>query len=131
MSFGSHSAEPLKWESAVWKSSNSYPGVSYRVRRASLTGRAELTRRVRGLIEELGCRAAGDSAEDRLAAVQLELEADRIYMEWGVLEIGGLELDGAPATVTGCIAKGPELLCREMAAAVREELALTENERKN
>lgn len=131
MKYGSPSDEPVRWESAIWKNSDKYPGVRYRVRRVSLTGRAELTRRVRGLLEELGCRAAGDSPEDQLAAVQLELEADRIYTEWGVLEIEGLKVDGAPATVAACLAKGPELLCREMAAAVREELALTEDERKN
>lgn len=107
------------------------PGARFRVRRASLARRAELTRRVRGLVEELACRAAGDGPEEKLAAVELELEADRVYVEWGVLEVSGLEIDGEAASVAAVVEKGPEGLCREMAAAVRAELSLSENERKN
>jgi hypothetical protein len=131
MSFGSPSDEAVKWESTVWRASETMPGARFRVRRASLARRAELTRRVRGLVEELACRAAGDGPEEKLAAVELELEADRVYVEWGVLEVSGLEIDGEAASVAAVVEKGPEGLCREMAAAVRAELSLSGNERKN
>ncbi|HRJ20541.1 MAG TPA: hypothetical protein PLF84_15935 [Bryobacteraceae bacterium] len=131
MSCGLPSGEQVQWESAFWRASEEMPAVRYRVRRASLARRAELTRRVRGLVEELACRAAGEGAVERLAAAELELEADRIYVEWGVLELAGLVIDGEAASVGAVVEKGPEGLCREMAAAVRSELTLSEGERKN
>lgn len=131
MSSGLHSVEAVRWESSVWRASARMPGVRFRVRRPSLSARGELTRRVRGLLEELAFQAAGETPSEKLAAVQLQVEADRTYIEWGVLELEGLELDGSPATVASCVERGPELLCREMAEAVREELTLNELERKN
>lgn len=131
MSSGLHSVEAVRWESSVWRASARMPGVRFRVRRPSLSARGELTRRVRGLLEELAFQAAGETPSEKLAAVQLQVEADRTYIEWGVLELEGLELDGSPATVASCVESGPELLCREMAEAVREELTLNELERKN
>lgn len=131
MSCGSRSGEAVEWGSSVWLESKRVPGVRFRVRRATLAGRAELTRRVRGLLEELACRAAGEAPAERLAALELELEADRIYVDWGVLEVQGLRIDGRDAAVGAAISDGPEALCREMAAAVRSELSLSEEERKN
>jgi hypothetical protein len=61
----------------------------------------------------------------------LELAADRVYVEWGVLEVAGLEIDGVASTVGMAVELGPEVLCREMAGAVRAELTLNEDERKN
>lgn len=131
MSCGLPSDEVVRWESAVWRASETMPGARFKVRRASLAGRAELTRRVRRLVEEMECRAAGESAEDRLMAAELEAEADRVYVEWGVVEVAGLEIDGEPASVAAVVKQGPEALSREMARAVRQEVTLTEDERKN
>jgi len=131
MNFGFHSGEHVNWESSSWREAKSLPGVRYLVRRPSLAKRAELTRLVRGKIEQLAFRNAGETLEDRLLATELELAIDRLYVEWGVIEIVGLEIDGEPATVNSALDQGPETLSREMASAVREELMITEAERKN
>jgi hypothetical protein len=131
MSCGSPSDELVRWESSEWRTSEAVPGVRFLVRRPSLIKRAELTRRVRALVEEMSCRAGGETPEDRLRAAELEIEADTIYVEWGVLEVRGMEIDGKAATVAAVLASGPEALGREMAAAVRAELMLTGDERKN
>jgi len=66
-----------------------------------------------------------------MEASVLGAEIDRIYVLWGVAEIRGLELDGAPATVASLIDHGPEELFLEALAAVRAECGLDEAERKN
>jgi len=45
--------------------------------------------------------------------------------------VGGLELDGSPATPASLASDGPEDLFREALAAVKAECGLTEEERKN
>lgn len=131
MSFTSHSDEAVRWQSAVTVESKEFPGVRLRVARPSLMRRADLTRRVRELVEKAQCLAAGDQPSEKLSAAMLSLEADRVYVEWGVLEVQGLAIDDEPATVRALIERGPETLCREAAEAVRREAGLSEDERKN
>jgi hypothetical protein len=125
------SAEGLKWESGVWQESRLHAGVRFRTLRMSLARRADLTRRVRGLLERLEFHGAGEGPADKLEAGLLELEIDRTYIEWGLLELEGLEIDGGPASVRALVERGPEELCREIAAAIRASCGLTEAERKN
>ena len=40
-------------------------------------------------------------------------------MLWGLAEVGGLELDGAPATPESLVLRGPEELFREALVAVK------------
>ena len=127
----SHSGEPLRWESTAWHESGEFPGVRYEVARPSLMRRAELTRRVRDLVERAQCHAASESPEERLSATILQLEADRVYVEWGLVSIEGLLIDGVAATTEALLDRGPEALCREIAERVRRESALSEDERKN
>lgn len=131
MSFTSHSDEAVRWESAVTVESKEFPGVRLRIAKPSLMRRAELTRRVRELVERAQCLAAGEAPAEKLSAAALNLEADRLYVDWGVLEVEGLAIDGERATVRALIERGPEALCREAAEAVRRESGLSEDERKN
>ena len=131
MSCTSRSGEPVRWESAAWHESAELPGVRFQVARPSLMRRAELTRRVRDLVERARCHAASESPEERLSAAILQLEADRIYVEWGLVSIEGLQIDGVAATTETLLDRGPEAFCREIAERVRHESALTEDERKN
>ena len=131
MSYSSHSGEPHRWESSTWHESKECAGVHFRVARPSLMRRAELTRRVRDLVEQAACHAAGESVQEKLNSAVLSLEADRIYIDWGLLAIEGLEIDGEAATVRSLIAQGPERLSREIAQKIREESTLSEDERKN
>ncbi|MBI5280515.1 MAG: hypothetical protein HY858_02445 [Candidatus Solibacter usitatus] len=125
------SVEAVRWQSSEWAESQSVPGVRLRVARLSLAGRAEIARRVRSLLAELEYKAAGESAEDRLEAAVLEARIDQTYVEWGLLEVSGLEIDGAPATVGALVERGPESLAQEAARLVRRQCGLTEDERKN
>ncbi len=108
-----------------------HPGVRYIIRRPSLQRRADITRRVRDLLAELEYRAAGESLEDRLAAAELESRIDRLYLEWGLERIEGLEVDGRDCDVQTLIERGPEELGKEIAEAIRRECRLGEEERKN
>ncbi|MGC4052236.1 MAG: hypothetical protein QM757_23110 [Paludibaculum sp.] len=58
--------------------------------------------------------------------------ADRseMYVEWGLLTVTGLTIDGAAATVE-CLVARPESLCREIAGCVRQQCHLGGEERKN
>jgi hypothetical protein len=61
----------------------------------------------------------------------LSHEIDRTYLEWGLVDVSGLEIDGETATPELVLLKGPEELCREAVDAIKAECHLTEDERKN
>lgn len=121
----------MNFESTVVRESAVCPGVRYAVVRPSLRKRAEITARVRQLLSELEYRAAGETLEDRLAAAELESRIDALYIEWGLVRVENLEIDGEECTPGLLIEKGPEELAREIAAAIRRECRLSEEERKN
>lgn len=121
----------MEYESTVTVESKAIPGVKYVIRRPSLQGRAEITRSVRQLLAELEYREAGQSLEDRLAAAELESRIDSAYVEWGLVRVEGLKIDGAESDTRALIERGPEELGREIAAAVRQQCRLSEEERKN
>ena len=106
-------------------------GVSYVVSKMSFGRRVELTRRVRELAVRREFLEAGDTPNDKMEAVLLALEIDRLYLLWGLKEVTGLELDGQPATPESLAASGPEDLFREALAAVKQQCGLSEEERKN
>ena len=107
------------------------PGVHFIVQKMSFGRRIELTRRIRDLAERVEFLSAGESPKEKLDASLLAAEIDRTYALWGLAEVGGLELDGAPATPESLVSWGPEDLFREALAAVKAECGLTEEERKN
>ena len=88
-------------------------------------------RKVRDLAARLEFFEAGREARNEMEASLLGAEIDSLYLLWGIEEIRGLELDGAPATAESLIEIGPEELFAEALAAVKAECGLSENERKN
>lgn len=117
--------------SAIWVESRVCPTVRYQVARLSLGRRIELTRRVRDLWERLQFHEAGGSTSDRLASALLAAELDREYLKTGLLQVEGLTIDDKPVSVESLIDLGPEALCQEIVASVKQELGLSEEERKN
>ena len=109
----------------------SHPGVKFVVARMSFGRRLELMRRVRDLALRAEFFEAGCDEKNKMEASLLGGEIDRLYIEWGLEEIRGLELDGEPATPQALIDRGPEVLFREALEAVRHECGLSEQERKN
>ncbi len=121
----------MDYESTVARESSLYKGVRFFIRRPSLQRRAEITRKVRQLAAELEFRTAGESLEDRLRGAELESRIDAAYLEWGLERIEGLAVDGEDCTAKILLERGPEDLAREIAAAIRSECRLSEDERKN
>jgi hypothetical protein len=93
--------------------------------------RLELLRSVREAAKTIEPDAAGKSVGERLNAAAAHVEVDRLYLEWGLQSIEGLEIDGETADVSTLIGAGPEDLCREIVAAVKRECGLSDEERKN
>lgn len=111
--------------------SRSVSGVRFRVYRVSFGRRLEFTQRVRELGRRIEFHDAGSGPEDRMEAAIAAAEIERLYLEWGVAGVEGLQIDGKDADVRALIDAGPEDLCHEIAAEVRRELGLTEDEAKN
>jgi hypothetical protein len=130
MSFISLSRKYTKFESVQWQTSRELPEVRFAVREPSLQKRIELTRQLR----ELTLRnefLAGGKEMDQLELALAELLVQKVLVEWGLAAIEGLYIDGKPATPPRLIEAGPERLVAEIAAAVRQQCGLSEEERKN
>jgi len=121
----------MQYETTVLVDSEVAPGVQFGIRRMSFGRRLELTRQIRTLAERVEFLAAGETAKEKLDAAVLAAEIDRTYLLWGLTEVMGLELDGAPATPESLTERGPEDLCREALAVVKAECGLSEDEVKN
>jgi hypothetical protein len=91
----------------------------------------DLMRRVRELAGRAEFLSAGEDAGAKMDAALLEVEIERLYVLWGLREVSGLEVDGAPATPESLAESGPEDLFREALAAVRAAAGLSDAERKN
>lgn len=120
-----------KYESTVWFDSEAHAGVRFGIVRVSFGRRIELARRIR----EIGRRAeyleASNEARDKLEATVLAAEIDRAYLDWGLIGVEGLEVDGAAATPQTLIDAGPVELTAEVLKRIKAECGLTEDERKN
>jgi hypothetical protein len=111
--------------------SKAYPGVEFVIARMSFGRRLELMKRVRDLAVRAEFFEAGCDEKNKMEASLLGAEIDRLYLEWGLEGVRGLELDGVPATPLLLVERGPEELFREALEAVRLECGLSEQERKN
>jgi len=74
---------------------------------------------------------AASDVREKLEAAVLASEIDRAYLEWGLVAIEGLEIDGAAATPESLIEAGPVELAAEILARIKAQCVLTEDERKN
>jgi hypothetical protein len=118
------------YESEAVVESQALPGVQLRIAKISFAGRLELMRRVRELSRRVEFLGAGKDPADKMDAALLQGEIEQLYVTWGVRAVEGLTVDGIPAGPE-MLATGPESVFREALAAVRRELGLSEEERKN
>ncbi len=121
----------VEYASEVTKEAVSAPGVRYTIARMSFGRRLDLTRRIWDVARRVEFLQAGSDAREKLEAAVLAGEIDRVYLEWALLRIEGIDIDGTPATPAMLIERGPEDLTREIGAAIKAECGLTEEERKN
>jgi hypothetical protein len=120
-----------EWQSRRTIASKTAPGVEFVIARMTFGRRVELMKRVRDLAMRLEYFEAGREEKNRIEASLLSAQIDRLYVEWGVEQILGLEIDGEPATPLSLVDSGPEDLFHEALEAVRAECGLNEQERKN
>ncbi len=118
------------YASVSWYSSQVMPGVRFAIRRVSLQQRIDLNRRLRDLTLQYEFLKTGD-ASSQLEAALSDLLVAKLYIEWGLVEMEGLSIDGRKATGASLIAQGPENLTDEIVQRIQAESILTEDERKN
>ena len=111
--------------------SRTLPGVRFTIERPSFGRRMELVEQIRDLGEKLEFLEAGKSLRERLDAAIVAARIDRAIVNWGVKRIEGLTIDGAAPTAGQLADECPEELFREVAAAIKAQLGLSEFERKN
>ena len=96
----------------------------------SFKRRMELGNKIRELAKRWAFTSAGEGAEDRIEASILACEIEQLYIDWGLLDIYGLTVDGEPATAALVVQRGPDDLAHEIAAEIKLHCGLTEDERK-
>jgi len=97
----------------------------------SLGRRLQLATQLGELLSKQEFLLSSERVVDKAEAGRLALEIDRQFIKWGLVEIGGVEIDGSLPGIDTVIEAGPEALVREVVAAIRRECGLTEDERKN
>ena len=131
MNSTSRSAEPVSYESRARIESESMPGVAFTLAKISFARRLELARRVREVAQKIEFLDAGTELKDKVESSILGAEIDRMYLDWGLVSMDGLLIDGEPASTANLVERGPEALTREIIDRVRAECHLSEDERKN
>ncbi len=121
----------MRHDSFVWLDAETHPRVRYRIAKMSLGRRIELARRIREAGRSIEFLEAGNDVREKLEAAVLKGEMDRVYLQWGLEAIEGLEIDGEEATPALLIEKGPANLAAEILKQIRSECGLSESERKN
>jgi hypothetical protein len=106
------------------------PGLKFHIARISFSRRLELMRSVRELAKRVEFLSAGTDPADKMDAALLQAEIELLYVTWGVKAVEGLSVDGVAASPE-LLAQGPEDVFREALEAVRREIGLSEEERKN
>ena len=91
----------------MWFDAAAMEGVRYEIVRVSFGRRIELARRIREIGRKMEYLEAGTDARETLEATVLSAEIDRAYLEWGLVSVEGLEIDGAAATPEMLVERGP------------------------
>ena len=119
------------YDSVVSIDSKAAPGVRFGIHRISFGRRTELSRRVREISRKAEFLEASTELHEKIEANILAQEIDAMYLQWGLVSVDGLIIDGEPATAAHLLEKGPEDLAREIVGAIKEECGLNEAQRKN
>ena len=126
----SRSPERPGHRSVEWRDSAAITGVQFAIRNVSLASRLKLCTKLQELYARHEFLKAGDTL-DQLEAAKADLLIKQLYLEWGLIEIRGLHIDSQAATISLLIEHGPESLSDEIVEAIKAELGLTDEERKN
>src|SRR5580658_622631 len=111
----------VHYESVVSIDSKAAPGVKFAIHRISFGRRMELSRRVREITRKAEFLEASTELHEKIEANILAQEIDAMYLQWGLVKIDGLIIDGESATALQLLEKGPENLAREVVGAIKEQ----------
>jgi hypothetical protein len=121
-----------KWyDSAVWHDASSVAGVRFAVARMSFGRRLELMRKIREIGRKTEFLTASADVKDQFENAVLTGDVERAYLEWGLVAVEGLTIDGEAAAPNSLIEKGPVELTLEILSKVKSECGLSEDEQKN
>jgi hypothetical protein len=123
--------EAVEYDSVVSIDSKAAPGVRFAIYRISFGRRMELSRRVREISRKAEFLEAGTDLHEKIEANILAQEIDAMYLQWGLVKVDGLIIDGEAASAVQLLERGPEDLAREVVGAIKEQCGLSEAERKN
>jgi hypothetical protein len=121
----------VPYDSLMTIDSKAVLGVRFAIHRISFGRRMDLSRRVREISRKAEFLEASTEVHERIEANILAQEIDAMYLQWGLVTIDGLIIDGEPATAMQLLEKGPEDLAHEVVCAIKEQFGLSEAERKN
>lgn len=121
----------MNYSSIVDYVSSTWPEVTVQLRRVSFARRNELTKMLAPMAARMKALAASTSDADVAAAGILRREMASALLEWGIVEVSGLTIDGISATKQLLIECGPEELTLEILSELHHQISLTEEERKN
>jgi hypothetical protein len=121
----------VRYDSIVGIESKAAPGVRFAIHRISFGRRMELSRRIREISRKAEFLEASTELHEKIEANILAQEIDSMYLQWGLVSVDGLIIDGERATGAQLLEKGPEDLAREVVNAIKEQCGLSEAERKN
>jgi hypothetical protein len=121
----------VRYDSIVQVESRAAPGVRFAIHRVSFGRRMELSRRIREISRKAEFLEAGTELHEKIEANILAQEIDSMYLQWGLVSVDGLLIDGERATAAQLLEKGPENLAREVVNAIKEQCGLSATERKN
>ena len=119
------------WESRVRFDAEAVKGVRYEIVRVSFGRRIELARRIREIGRRMEYLEAGTDERETLEATVLSAEIDKAYLEWGLVKVDGLLIDGEAATPEALVERGPVELAVEILGRIKAECGMSEDERKN
>src|ERR1039458_7235530 len=88
----------MTYESVKEVESKIAPGVRFRIARMSFARRVDLMRQVRELARRMEFLEAGREPGETMDSTLIQVEVNRLYLMWGLIEVAGLEVDGAAAT---------------------------------
>ncbi len=127
----SPSVKSTQHASWLWFDSGTQLGVRFRIRRVSLGRRIDLARRIRELGRKVEFLQASGAPGEQIEATLLKGEIERVYLEWGLDQVQGLDIDGEAATPESVIESGPIDLAQEILTTIKAECGLSQAERKN
>lgn len=121
----------MNYESTWRYASKTFPGVTVLLKRISFSKRSELTREIAPLAARIKALSASLVNEELTEAALLRRTVASLVLDWGLLEVCGLSIDGVPARKETLIDEGPEELTLEILHQLQRKISLSEEEIKN